>query len=341
MIKIVVLCTIILLNACVKQESGGGILFTDSTGRQVGVPANIRRIVPSGTTAQMYLLAIAPDLLCSLSGRYTAELAEFIPEIVQKLPVTGQLYGDQNMNPETLAYLAPDLILDVGEPKQTAADDMEKLSRATAIPAVHIAATLHSTPDAFRLLGTLLGREAKGEELARFCEQALADSAFAVQQFGNKPSVLYCLGPMGTNILAAGSFQAEALDLMTHNIAVVHNPSASGTGNETDMEQIFLWNPDIIIFAPDSIYETAGSNQLWLRLEAIQNGRYFRTPAGPYNWLASPPSINRYLGLLWLRTLLYDPEYDLYARTTEYYRLFYGYELSEDHFNRLTSGSFR
>jgi iron complex transport system substrate-binding protein len=186
-----------------------------------------------------------------------------------------------------------------------------------------------------------LGREAKGEELAAFCEQALAESIAAAERAEKKPSLLYCLGAKGTNVMAAGSFQSEAIDLMAHNAALVNNPSAMGTGNETNTEQIFLWNPDIVIFAPDSIYTEASSDPLWPQLSAIQKGNYYRTPAGPYNWLTSPPSINRYMGLLWLGKLLYDAEYDLYEKAAEYYRLFYGYHLSKEHFEKLTAGSLR
>jgi iron complex transport system substrate-binding protein len=289
----------------------------------------------------MYLIAIAPDLLCSLSGRFSAELAEFMPEMVQRLPVTGQIYGVGEMNPETLAGLTPDIVIDIGEPKETAGDDMDAISKALSVPALHIAATLFSAPDAFRSLGRLLGRQAKGEELAIFCEQALAESMAAMTVAAGKPLVLYCLGAEGTNVMAAGSFQSEAIDIMTNNAAVVNNPSARGTGNETDLEQIFVWNPEIIIFAPDSIYGTAGANRLWQQLPAIQNGNFFRTPAGPYNWLTSPPSINRYMGLLWLGKLLYNADYDLYAKAHEYYRLFYSYDLSREQYNRLTAGSFR
>ena len=295
----------------------------------------IKRVVPSGITAQMYMLAIAPDLLCSLASRYISDLAEYIPEMVQRLPVTGQIFSSGEMNPETIAGLVPDLVIDIGEPKDTAGEDLENFSRAIAVPAIHIAATLRNTPDVFRSLGKLLGREEKGEELAAFCERVLAESEAAVKKADKKPSVLYCLGPAGTNVMAAGSFQSEVIDMMTHNIAIVNNPSAKGTGNETDMEQIFLWNPEIIIFAPDSIYDKAGSDPLWLQLPAIQKGNYYRTPSGPYNWLTSPPSINRYMGLLWLGKILYNAEYDLYEKAVEYYDLFYGYELKIDKYNKI------
>jgi iron complex transport system substrate-binding protein len=57
--------------------------------------------------------------------------------------------------------------------------------------------------------------------------------------------------------------------------------------------------------------------------------------------MGGPPSINRYLGMLWLGKILYPQyaQYDLYTETAEYYRLFYGKELSRERFDRLTAKS--
>ena len=45
------------------------------------------------------------------------------------------------------------------------------------------------------------------------------------------------------------SFHAEIIDQVADNVAVVKDVSSEGTGNPVDMEQIALWDPDVIIFA--------------------------------------------------------------------------------------------
>jgi iron complex transport system substrate-binding protein len=98
------------------------------------------------------------------------------------------------------------------------------------------------------------------------------------------------------------------------------------------MEQILLWNPDVLIFAPDSCYETVAESSQWRELDAVKNGTFYKTPSGPYGWLSSPPAVQRYLGMLWLGELLYPEytDYDLQEEITDYYRLFYGCELTEE-----------
>jgi iron complex transport system substrate-binding protein len=248
----------------------------------------------------------------------------------------------QNLNPEELAFIGPEVIIDIGEPKNSIASDMDGISASVAIPAIHITATLNSTPEAFRILGKLLDRESQGEALAVFCEKTLTAADRIERQAGvNKKQVLYCLGTLGLNVLPKTSFHSEVLDKLTDNKAVVDNPAGRGSGNETSLEQILLWDPEVILFGVDSIYASAGTDPTWRQLRAIRGGAYYEVPVGPYNWMGGPPSINRYLGMLWLGKILY-PEYasyDLYAETAEYYRLFYGYDLSRERYNRLTARS--
>ncbi|MDR0568483.1 MAG: ABC transporter substrate-binding protein [Spirochaetaceae bacterium] len=324
------------------QPVSGKRTFTDSVARRVEIPAELSRISASGSLAQMFLIAVAPDLLCTVTARFPADQAEFMPSGLAELPVIGQFYGAANLNLEAVAEIAPEIVIDVGELKDTIAADMDGVTKATAVPAVHITADLLSTPRAFRVLGNLLGREAQGEALAAFCEKSLETAKRIMTQVGeNRKTVLYCLGKQGMNVLAAGTFHAEILDWLTDNQAVVSNPAARGSGNETNMEQLLIWNPEVIFFESKDVYASAESDPVWRQMRAVQNRRYYTVPQKPYNWIGSPPSINRYIGMLWMLKVLY-PEYadfDLYAETAEYYRLFYGYALSREEFDSLTETS--
>jgi iron complex transport system substrate-binding protein len=314
-------------------------IFIDSTGRELALPAKITRIAPSGGMAEMFLITIAPELFCAVSSAPSPSEAEFLPKVLAGLPEVGQFYGGGRLNPEEIAKIGPDVIIDIGEPKASIAEDMNGITRATAVPAVHITATLRGTPGAYRTLGRLLDREEKGEALARFCERALALADGVVSRAGaHKKTALYCLGRQGLNVLAKGSFHSEVFDWMTDNRALVDNPSSRGGGNETDLEQILLWDPELIFFGPGSIYAAAGTDPVWKQLRAVRSGAYYEVPSLPYNWMGSPPSINRYLGMLWMGKILYPQyaDYDLYTEVAEYYRLFYGYELSREQFNRLS-----
>ena len=318
------------------------ILFTDDLGREVEVPAEISRIVPTGPLSQIMLYAIAPDMFVGLASQWSATAEGIVPQEYLDLPYFGQLYNSANLNVEELAMADPQLIIDVGQPMSGGTEDLDALSAQTNIPAVYIATTLETVPETFRTLGKLLGREEKAEELAQFCEKIYPRTVSIMEQVGdNKVDALYVLGEQGLNVLAQNSYHSELIDMLTNNLAVVDAPSSKGSGNEVTLEQIALWNPEFILFAPDAPYEAAAEMETWKEMTAIRNGNYLHVPEGPHNWVGTPPAVQRYLGLIWLTAQLYPEycDYDVKAEVMEYYELFYNCTLTEEQYNDLTKGA--
>ena len=318
-------------------------VFTDDLGREVVLPEEISRIVPTGPLAQIVLYAIAPDLFVGLAAKWGSTAVGIVPDEYLNLPYFGQLYNSANLNVEELALADPQVIIDIGEPKGSAQEDLENLQIQTNIPTVYINTTLETMPQTFRTLGKLLNREEKAEELALFCERVYARTVSIMEQVGgNKVNALYVLGEDALNVLAKDSYHSELIDMMTNNVAVVDNPSSKGSGNQVTMEQIALWNPDFVLFAADSIYDTAAETDTWCDISAIANGNYIEVPEGPHNWMGTPPAVQRYLGLIWLTAQLYPEycDYDVEAEIYEYYRLFYGCELTAEQYQNLTANAF-
>ena len=244
---------------------------------------------------------------------------------------------------EELALAAPQLIIDIGEPKKAAKEDLDSLQTQTAIPSVYVSATLETMPETFRTLGKLLNKEEKGEKLAAFCEKVYDRTISIMEKVGEqKVNALYVLGEEGLNVIAAGSYHAELLDMLTNNLAVIENPSSKGLGNEVSMEQIALWNPDLVIFAPGSIYDTVDELEAWSEISAITTHNYLEIPEGPHNWMGNPPSVQRYLALIWLTAVLYPDycDYDVRAEIMEYYELFYHCRLTDKQYETLTQNAF-
>ena len=315
--------------------------FTDSTGRVVTLPATIERVAVSGPLAQIVLFALAPDKLVGIATEWDVTAAAYLSAEHYSLPVLGQLYGGKGeMNLEELLRAEPQVVVDVGEPKATITEDMDALTAQTGIPFVHVTARLSTLGDAYRMLGELLGMPDEAEALAAYCERVYQRTV-AIADSVEKVDLLYVTGEKGLNVIAKDSYHSEVLDLLSNNLAVVESPSSKGTGNEVDMEQILAWNPAHVLFAPQSVYATVADDPLWQGVPAIQTGAYWETPFGPYNWMGFPPSAQRLLGMSWLAKLLYpdQADYDLYAETAEYYRLFYHCELTRAQYDALVANS--
>lgn len=258
-----------------------------------------------------------------------------------ELPLLGQLYGGKGeLNLETLLAAAPDVVIDVGEPKDSMAKDLDALQEQTGIPFVHIDAYLASMDDTYAMLGDLLAMPNEAQGLADYCRYAY-DKVKAIADSVEKVDLLYVTGEEGLNVIARGSYHAEVIDMLCSNLAVVDEPSSKGTGNEVDMEQILNWNPDAVIFAPGSIYSTVADNENWQTIPAIRDGRYYEVPMGPYNWMGFPPSVQRILGMQWMAKVLYPDaaDYDMYETTQTYFQLFYHCDLTAEQYAALIAHS--
>ena len=321
------------------EESAGPRIFTDSCGREVEIPQAIESVAVSGPLGQIVLFALCPEKLAGLATAWNEEAALYLDSEYYNLPVLGQLYGGKGeLNLEELLKSGAQLVIDIGESKDSIAADMDELQAQAGLPCLHIDAYTATMGDTYRLLGELLRLPEEAAALADYCDRIYRQALTLSEGLGeDKVSLLYCLGDEGLNVIAQGSYHSEVLDLLGDNLAVVDEPSSKGTGNETDLEQLLLWNPEVILFAPDSVYDSVGDDPLWQSLDAIASGRYYKVPFGPYNWLGFPPSVQRYLGMLWLGALLYPDrvDYDLYEAVAEYYELFYHCELSEARYDAL------
>lgn len=316
-------------------------VFTDSCGREVTVPADIQKIAVSGPLAQMVVFAIAPDKMVGVANAWDESAKAYFDAKYLELPLLGQLYGGKGeLNLETLLAAAPDVVIDVGEPKDSMAEDLDALQEQTGIPFVHIDAYLASMDDTYAMLGDLLAMPNEAQGLADYCRYAY-DKVKAIADSVEKVNLLYVTGEEGLNVIAKGSYHAEVIDMLCNNLAVVDEPSSKGTGNEVDMEQILNWNPDAAIFAPGSIYSTVADNENWQTIPAIRDGRYYEVPMGPYNWMGFPPSVQRILGMQWMAKVLYPDaaDYDMYETTQTYFQLFYHCDLTAEQYAALTAHS--
>ena len=318
--------------------------FTDDLGRQVLVPFNITKVALSGPLTQIVLFALCPDKLVGLAATWDSSAKEFLDAKYYNLPMLGQLYGGKGtLNLETIAAAGAQVIIDVGETKANMAADMDNLQSQLNIPTIHIDAYTKGMGSAYRKLGDLLDMKDQANVLADYCDKVYANTTSIMDKVGTdgKVKLLYITGAKGLNIIAKGSYHAEVIDLLANNLAVVKNPTSSGMGNEVDLEQIMLWNPDVILFSTGSIYSTVGSNKDWASISAIKNKKYYEVPYGPYNWMGFPPSVQRYLGMMWMAQLLYPDKanYNMYQEVSKYFKLFYHCDISEAQYNKLVANS--
>ena len=350
-ISLVLALCLCLLVGCGGKQTGydplKGVetrMITDSAGRQVEIPAEITRIAPSGSTAQMILMPVAYDLLVGLSSSPSTAQMSYFPEEMRDLPTFGQFYGSKaNLNMESLIAAQPQLIIDLGDAKDSIAKDMDTIQKQTGIPTIFIEADLDDMAAAYRTLGDILGRQEQAEELAQFIDRTvtMAQTNAAKIPESQRLKVLFGTGSTGLACNAAGSVQADVIDLVgAVNAIIPEEVTNRGGGTTVSLEEVYAVEPDVILLSSGGPYDTLTEGD-WAGLTAVQQGRYYEIPGLPYDWMSSPPSVNRVLGIWWLGNLLYPElyDYDMVQVAREYYGLFWHYDLTEEEARQMLSRS--
>ena len=350
--------SLLILSAFALTSCGGGeadydplegvetITFTDDCGREVEIPKTITKAAPSGSVSQMVLMTIAPETLVGLSATPSSDQLDYFPEYTWELPTFGQFYGSKaNLNMEALIAAQPQVIIDIGDKKTSHKSDMDKIQKQTGIPTIFIETTLDKMPGAYRTLGELFAKEDKGNEFADYIEETVAFANEQAEKIpdAEKRSVYYGTGASGLDCNADGSVQADVIDIIGAKNAVVGTEvSDKGGGTLVNMEQIYNFDPDVIIVTFDGIYDIiAKGDKSWAELSAVEKGDYYEIPGIPYNWMSGPPSVNRILGIWWLGNLVYPNayDYDMVEKTREYYKLFFDYDMSEKEAKEILANS--
>lgn len=338
-----------LLPACGSGKpalTGETVIFTDSAGRKVEVPAEITRVAPSGAVATMFLASVCPEYMVCIASTPSSAQYRYLDERLLRLPTTGQLYGSKStINLEALMSAQPQVIIDLGDAKDGIQRDMNSLQKQTGIPVVFIEADLEHMEEAFRMLGLLLsGKEERCAGLADYVAETVGMARENREKIpeSERLRVMYTTGVSGLNTNAEGSVQAQVIPLVgAVNAIVVEDVSDRGGGNTINLEQMYNFDPDVILFTAGSMYADAAGDASCSRLRAVKAGAYYEIPGLPYNWMSSPPSLNMLLGIRWLGNLLYPDvyDYDMAEEAIRAYRLLWNYDLTPEEAEELLSRS--
>lgn len=318
-------------------------MFVDDVGREFVLPVEINAVSPSGPLAQIVLYSLDPDLFVSVSSLFDSFETKYVDSRLLALPVTGQFYGSKasTMNPELIMELDKqlniDVVLDIGEAKETMNPDLDDIQSKTNVVFAFVTQNkLTDIPASYVKLGELLSRPERGAVLANYTSSLLAEFDAGMKTVGgDKKSLIYVTAIDGNSVSMVGnrSYHAEVIDYVSNNIAAPVT-SSSGTGDGYTMEDILQLNPDYIIVSyttDHAYYNRVMSDPMWRSLTAVQNGNVYEAPYGPYNWMGAPPSVHRLLSLIWLGNLMYPEvfDYNINDRVKEFYSLFFHYDLTD------------
>jgi iron complex transport system substrate-binding protein len=296
----------------------------DATGRELQIPAKVERVFPAGPPAAILLYTLAPDLLLGWPRANRAEECAYMLPDICKRPEVGRITGRGNTaNLESVLALKPDLILDVGSVNDTYVSLATRTQEQTGIPYVLLNGEFLYMSDCYEKLGQLIRRDNDGLDFSDYCFQTLGiiTNRIAGVTAEQRPRVYYARGPRGLTTGLGGSINVETIELLGRNVA----GGTQGGLATVSLEQVLLWNPDVIVTIDRQFAETVRSDPAWAGVKAVKDGRVHLSPKMPFGWVDFPPSVNRLIGLWWLGKILYPELFkeDLREITRGFYDKFY------------------
>lgn len=320
-----------------------GRTIVDSANRKVVLPEKISRVFVAGPPASVLVYVLAPDTMVGWIRLPTPAEKEFLVAPARDLPETGRLTGrGDTVSLERLVAAKPDLVVDFGSVADTFVSLANRVQEQTGIPYVLIDGTFAATPASLKLAADIIGRPARGAELAAYTEKTFAtvDGVLARVPADKRPRVYLARGPEGLETGGRGSINTEIIERVG-GINVAEGLGGRGNTANASLEQIIAWQPEIIVTLDRAFFQSVKGKPGWDQVRAVAQNKVYLAPSLPWGWIDAPPSLNRLIGLRWLLKTFYPAEagIDLPADTRAFYELFYGVKLDESQLDRLLSGA--
>ncbi|MGH0053708.1 MAG: ABC transporter substrate-binding protein [Sphaerochaetaceae bacterium] len=305
---------IIMLLLCVLSFLAAEQTVTDMFAREVTLPDSDKiTIVFSGNpTASVFLYSLAPDLLGNWNFKMAKDALAMFPKEYQKLPVHGTLWGNSKpANKEEILKMNPDFILLKGPNTDSVKEVCDSVEELLQIPVLYIDYDIHKIPEAYELLGKVLGREERAAVLAEYAEELITETMefTASLEEDEKRRVFYSLSKQGLDTYPAGTANGYLIELCGGN-NVVKSPYTRESGPmRISFEELIIGQPEIIIAGHETRTKLNDGSLYATGKWAALNTELAIVPHAPFNAFDKPPSVNQLGGIIWLRNVLYPTQF--------------------------------
>ncbi|MDD1729798.1 MAG: ABC transporter substrate-binding protein [Methanospirillum sp.] len=308
--------------------------IVDITGNQVTLPVNITRAVNIDPFAAQFLYVIGADdrLIATQHGPSDAEKLKKYTPYLASLPSAGH---KDDLNKEEVVALKPEVVI-------SSIDyvNANEVSKQLGIPFVILDfESPENLTRSYQIMGQMFGKEREADEFISYyngkMNQVRTDLAAVTSDTVKK---VYYGQRKATQTLGDNYYEARIATIAGgDNVA----EGVKGGDNVVSMDQIYTWNPDVIVLLPycaQSVDDIL-ADPAWQALPAVQKKKVYRMPKFLMTWeMPVPESV---LATMWLANVLYPGyvNYDLTQEIKEFYQKYYRINLSDNEILSILSDS--
>ena len=352
-LALLLLCLTVFLFACAGEQKEGIInanaengektrIVIDCIGREVEIPDNVERVACLYAFAG-HVTAIVGEtdkLVAVVSGlKRDLLLTAMFPSILDaEVP-----YTEGSINIEQLVATDPDVVF-VRESTYQTTEEMKKME-AFDLPVVVIDSnTIEEQRNAVAVAGAVFGGEAvsQAEKYDAFFQEAIdqAEARAADLPSESVVSVFHSINE-ATRTDRENTLPAQWMEIVgVRNVSAGEELSALEGKSYAGLEQIYLWDPQVIVCNEPGVPEYIRTDAKWAALSAVKNDKVYQMPIGISRW-GHPGSAETPLAIYWLGKLIYPELYEdinVEQKAMEFYRTFFHYELTEQDLSGMMSG---
>ncbi len=325
-------------------------VIVDEAGNEVEIPKEINRVAITSVTPLPALFALFMGSAEKLVGIHPSSkntaihsiVAELVPDIAD---VPTSFYEGSEINAEELIKLEPDVVFYFAGKEQE-----KELIEKAGIPAVAFDpfydgntggdgnSIVKVTLEWIKFLSEIFDMPDRSSQFESFKDEieALVAERIAGVPEAERPRTLIIANYNDSALVAGGTQSADYWIRYSGGVNV-----GAELGNSTapvNMEQIYEWDPDIIILnsfsafkADDILNSTAAEGHDWSGLKAVQDGRVYKIPLGTYYWFATTydsPLMMLWMAMKQLPEQFTDIDFDQYVK--DHYKNTYGIDLTDE-----------
>lgn len=316
------------------------VTVIDCFGREVQLPETIERIscIYAFTAHVVTMLDRGEDIVSVVYGSKRDRLLNEINPYIKDAAVPSD---DGGINIEELLKVNPDIIFLKGDTAKMPAE-IEKIERFNLPYVIIDYNTIKEQMYAIELIGTVIGRKQKALAYNAYFRNRIEFVNSRVTEISPEDRIhIYHSVNEASRTDAPNTLAAEWIILAgAYNVSVGEPLRFHDNKYFASLEQIYLWDADVIIANQEGVDEYILTNEKWSGLKAVQNKQVYQIPVGISRW-GHPGGMETPLAMIWTAKLLYPDRFedvDIEMITREFYSEFFNHTVSDDMLAQILSG---
>ena len=334
---LIFLIMIVLMSGCdqaeiTEKDSSATVSITDCAGRQVEIPAKVERVACLCPDAA-YTLAMfgqGDKMVAVVDGIKRDIILNDMYPTIKDLPVPK---SSGVINIEELIGTRPDVVF-VKRDISGSEAETEKLEKVKIPFLVVDYNSIEEQLYAAEMIGQVIGENEKAQQYKEYYQACIKRVQDQIQDIDPQQRVrVYHSINEATRTDVAGSLSGDWLEAAgAYNVSAQEKLKLLEGKYYAGLEQILLWDPEVILVNETGVDEYILTNTQWASLQAVKNNKIYKLPSGISRW-GHPSSPETPLAILWTAKTLYPDRFndlDMAEECRNFYKEFFGLELSDE-----------